>query len=94
VAVNVPNPGLYVQGLGEHLTQFRNALQQLLNDAAYLNAMGGTAFLEAAYPAGIGLAAADAATVENAISIVVPSNSTVQAIQAYLASTEQLWGGQ
>lgn len=94
MAVNVPNPGIYQQGLGQHIVQFRDALQRLLNDAAYLNQMGGLAFLQAAQPNGMGLSAADAQIIQNAIGVVTPGNATVIAIQNYLVTTEGLWGGQ
>jgi len=84
----VPNPGIYQQQLGQHVVQFRNALQALLNDAAYLNSMGGTTFLTTA----MGLSSADAAVVMATVGAVTPANSTVQAINAFLVSTEPLWG--
>lgn len=90
MAVNTPNPGVYFTNLGAHVVNFRDALQALLNDAAYLNAMGGATFLEAAP---FSLSSADAATVMNTVGQVTPANSTVQAIQSFLASTEPLWGG-
>lgn len=90
MAVNAPNPGVYFQTLGAHATAFRDALKNLLNDAAYLNAMGGAAFLEAAP---FSLSAADAQQVVNTIGAVVPANATVQAVQAFIASTEFIWGG-
>ena len=91
MAINVPNPGIYFSTLGAHAVAFREALQDLLNDAAYLQAMGGATFLEAAP---FSLSAADAAVVVNTIGAVIPTNPTVEAIQAFLASTEPLWGGQ
>jgi len=93
MAVNVPNAGNYQQSLGAHLVAFRDALQRLLNDAAYLNSMGGLTFLQAAPPAGMGLSAADAQIIQNSIGVVIPTNATVIAIQNYLATTEALWGG-
>lgn len=89
MAVNVPNPGLYVQQLGSHATAFRDSLQALLNDAAYLNAQGGASFLQNS----LGMAPADATAVVTVIGAVIPSNTTVQAVQAFIASTEFLWGG-
>lgn len=90
MAVNVPNPGNYFGNLGQHVVTFREALHVLLNDAAYLNAMGGAAFLQAAP---FSLSAADAQAVMSTIGAVVPGNSTVQALQAFIAQTEPLWGG-
>ncbi len=90
MAINVPNPGNYYTQLGQHCTAFRDALNNLLNDAAYLQAMGGTAFLEAAP---FNLAAGDAATVMNTVGAVTPNNGVVQTLQQFIASTEPLWGG-
>lgn len=90
MAVNTPPPSSYQVNLGAHVVAFRDALQVLLNDAAYLNSMGGATFLETT----MGMSAADAQTVVSTIGAVTPGNSTVQSIQAFLASTETLWGGQ
>lgn len=90
MAINTPNPGLYQQQLGQHVVSFRDALQALLNDAAYINAQGGTAFLTGP----MGLSPADAQVVVSTIGAVTPGNAVVQQIQAFLASTEPLWGGQ
>jgi len=91
MAVNVPNPGIYQQQLGQHVTAFRDALQALLNDAAYLNSMGGATFLQAPP---FSLAAADAQLIVSTIGAVTPANAVVQQIEAFLVSTEPLWGGQ
>lgn len=93
MAVNVPQSAGYQQQLGFHCTQFRNALQQIMNDAAWLNSMGGATFLEAAAPNGLGLSTADATAIMTAIGVVTPQNATVQSIQAWLATTQFLWGG-
>lgn len=90
MAINTPNPGLYQQQLGQHVVSFRDALQALLNDAAYINSMGGATFLTTV----IGLSAADAQMVVSTVGAVTPGNAVVQQIQAFLASTEPLWGGQ
>ena len=89
--INAPNPGVYFQTLGAHAVAFREALQNLLNDAAYLQSMGGIAFLEAAP---FSLSPTDAQLIMNTIGAVVPSNTTVQAVQAFINTTEPLWGGQ
>lgn len=91
MAVNVPNPGLYFALLGQHCVALREAVQDLLNDAAYLNAMGGATFLEAAP---FNLAAADATAIMNTIGAVSPAASVVTEIQNFIESTEPLWGGQ
>lgn len=90
-AVNLPNPGTYAQQLGGHVVAFREALQNLLNDAAYLNSQGGTAFLTAPP---YSFNASDAALIMATVGAVTPTNTTVEAIQAFLAQTEPLWGGQ
>jgi hypothetical protein len=91
MAVNTPNPGNYLAKLGQDLVNFRNALQTLMNDANYLNSMGGVAMLEAAP---FNMTAADAQYVVNAIGAVTPTNAVVTAINNYLNGTQQLWGGQ
>lgn len=91
MAVNTPNPGTYFGDLGAHLVAFRDSLQRLINDAAYLNAAGGAAFLQAAP---FNLTTTDAQLVVSTVGAVTPANSVVQQIQAFLASTEPLWGGQ
>lgn len=91
MAVNVPNSGTYQQQLGAHVTQFRDALQQLLNDAAYLNSMGGSTFLQGAP---FNLAPADADKIMQTVGAVTPQNSVVSQLQTWLASTQPLWGGQ
>lgn len=89
MAINVPNPGVYQQQLGQHIIQFRDALQALLNDAAYLNSVGGATFLTGT----MGLTPADATTVMNTVGAVTPQNSVVQSLQNWLATTQPLWGG-
>jgi hypothetical protein len=89
--VNLPNPGTYLSQLGSDCANFRDALQRLLNDAAYLSAIGGVATLEAAP---FNIDAADAQAIMNTVGIVTPGNGVVQSIQAFIASTEFLWGGQ
>lgn len=90
MTVNAPNPGLYTSQLGNHCVALRNALNDLLNDSAYLASMGGTVFLEAAP---MNLAPADATVVMNTVGAVIPTNAVVQALQAFIATTEPLWGG-
>jgi hypothetical protein len=90
VAVNVPNPGNYVAQLGQHLVNLREAINDLVQDGVYLNAMGGAAFLEAAP---MNFATADATNITNIIGAVTPTNATVEAINAYLASAVTLTGG-
>lgn len=91
MAVNIPNPGNYEQQLGADIVLLRQAINNLLRDGAYLNAMGGAAFLEAAP---FSLSAADATTIVNTIGGVTPANATVQAIEAFLTAAITLTGGQ
>ncbi len=91
MAVNVPNSGTYQQQLGQHVTTFRDALQQLLNDAAYLNSMGGSAFLTAAP---FSLSQTDADKIMSTVGAVTPAATVVQQLTAWLNSTQALWGGQ
>jgi len=90
MSVNTPNPGIYFQQLGQDLVNLRIALDALIRDAAYLNAMGGAAFLEAAP---FNLSATDAVAVAGAIGAVTPTNAAVVAIQAFLTSAIPLTGG-
>ena len=89
MAVNLPNPGSYLLQLGQHSKALRDALQDLINDGAYLNNIG-VATLEAPP---FSLAAADAQNIINVFGAVTPANPTVEAIEAFIASTEFIWGG-
>lgn len=91
MATNLPNPGNYISNLGADIVALRNALNNLLKDGAYLNAMGGAPFLEAAP---FSLSTADAVAIANVITAVTPTNPTVQAIETFLASAITLTGGQ
>lgn len=91
MSVNTPNPGTYFQQLGQDIVSLRNALDALLRDGAYLNTMGGAAFLESPP---FSLSTADATAIANTIGAVTPTNSTVQAIEAFLNSAIGLTGGQ
>jgi len=90
MAINVPNPGIYQGVLGQHCVDLRNALQELLDDSAYITAMGGASFLTAS----MGLSSADATVIMNTVGAVTPQNSVVQSLQAWIASTAPIWGGQ
>jgi hypothetical protein len=88
--VNLPNPGLYYGQLGQHLIALQTAIDNLVQDATYLNAMGGTAFLEAAP---FSLDANDAQLIVGTVGAVTADNTVVQQIQAFLLSAIQLTGG-
>jgi hypothetical protein len=88
MAVNVPNPGLYLGNLSSHITALRNAYQTVLNDNAYIAAMGGATFLEAASPNGLALASGDASAIVAALGNLAASN-----LGTALTDSETLWGG-
>lgn len=90
MAVNVPNPGAYLGQLGTHLVALRDAINNLVQDATYVNAMGGAAFFEAAP---FNLSATDAQFVASTIGAVTATNPTVVAINNYLASAVTLTAG-
>jgi arginase family enzyme len=60
MATNVPNPGIYLDGIGTLLVGVRDNLARLLDQRQYIASMGGETFLTAAYPDGLGMAKADA----------------------------------
>ena len=91
MTANIPNPGLYIAQLGTDIVALRVAIDNLIRDATYLNAVGGAAFLEAAP---FNMSPADATLWANTIGAVTPNNATVQAIEAFLASAVPLTGGQ
>lgn len=90
MTVNPPNPGSYFTNIGQHIVNLRQALNDLLIDAAYLNSVGGVAFLEAAP---FSLSSTDATNFSNVISLVVPSNPTVQAIEGFISNATQYTAG-
>jgi hypothetical protein len=90
MAVNVPNPGSYLATIGQHLVNLREAINDLVQDGAYINAMGGAAFLSAAP---MNIDAADAQFIANNIGAITPNNTTVEAINAFLTATITLTGG-
>lgn len=90
MAVNVPNPGSYLSQLGQHVVDLQSAIDNLVADGTYLNAMGGAAFLEAAP---FNLSAGDAALIESTIGAVTATNSVVEQINAFITSAVTLTGG-
>ena len=90
MSVNVPNPGNYLAQLGNDVVALRIAINNLVRDGEYLNAMGGAAFLEAAP---FSLSTTDAQTVATLIGAVTPTNSTVEAINAFITSAVSLTAG-
>ena len=90
MTINIPNPGGYFQQIGNDVVALRVALNDLIRDAKYINAVGGAAFFQAAP---FNLSAADAQQLASVIGAVVPTNPTVIAVQAFLDSAETLTGG-
>jgi hypothetical protein len=94
MAANLPNPGIYQQQLGTHCVNAREAMNRLLADCVYINAMGGLAFLTGDVTAGgMGIDATTAAVIMATIGALTPENTNVQQIQALIAGTATLWGG-
>lgn len=88
--VNLPNPIAYPAQLGQHLVALREALNDLIQDGTYINAMGGATFLEGPP---FNFLPADATAIATVIGAVTPTNPTVVAIQNFLASAVSLTGG-
>ena len=88
MAVNVPNPGVYLGNLAGHITSLRDAYQTVLNDNAYITAMGGATFLEAASPGGLGLSSGDASAIVAGLGNLAGSS-----LGTALTDSETLWGG-
>lgn len=88
--VNLPNPGSYYAQLGQHLVDLQRAIDNLVADATYINAMGGAAFLEAAP---FSLDANDAQLIVGTVGAVTSTNPVVLQIQSFLESAVQLTGG-
>jgi len=99
MAVNVPNPGVYLTQLGAELTALRDAFDKLVNSNAYIASMGGSAFLQAAVPGGLGMSSGDAsaliATLGNHASLATQYNGGAQAAALnYRSNGQPFWGGQ
>lgn len=96
MAANLPNPGLYQQKLGQHCVNARLAMQQLMADCVYINAMGGLAFLTGDYAsgAGLGIDGPSAEVIMATIGALTPASANVQQIQALIEGTATLWGGE
>lgn len=89
MSVNLPNPALYQAQLGQHCTAFRNALNDLIQDATYLNGNGGISLLES-----LGIAPTDAQQIVSVIGSVTNTNPVVQSVETFIQSTVFLWGAQ
>lgn len=90
MAVNVPNPGSYFADIAARITAIRDAFQGshgIVNANAYLTAMGGATFLEAAP---FSLSTNDANAVVAALGNLANQPALVTALQ----NSETIWGGQ
>lgn len=99
MSVNVPNPGTYVLQLAQNFVNVRNDFQAILNANNYIASMGGTAFLTAAFPEGMGMTTADAnaliaALGNHAALALVYAGGTPGAAFNYMTNGEPFWGGQ
>lgn len=99
MAVNVPNPGSYLSQIGQNFVNVRDNLQALVTANNYVAAMGGTAFLEAAPPNGLGMSPADApafiaALGNHATFATIYQGGQPGAALNYLANAEPFTGGQ
>jgi hypothetical protein len=95
MTINSPNPGLYLQGVSNSVTNLRDNFQTILFQNAYLTSEGGATFLENT----IGLSAADAATFVASLGNLAALAAIYQggapgAALNYQANSEPLWGGQ
>lgn len=89
MAVNVPNSLAYFMALGNHIVALREALADVVQDATYLNDMGGSAFLQAQF-------GTDQPTADNTAAVIgaaTSTNATVVAVQNFIASATFLTGG-
>lgn len=99
MAANVPNPGNYLASIGILFTNIRDGMAQCQYQSQYIASMGGQAFLEAAYPNGLGMSATDAAaliaSLGNMSTLATAYQGGPQAPQLnYEANTQPFWGGQ
>lgn len=89
---------MYLTQLGTEFTALRDAFDKLVNSNGYIGSMGGTAFLTAAAPNGLGMSAGDAAALTAALgnhtALAGQYNGGAQAPALnYRANGEPFWGG-
>jgi hypothetical protein len=92
MAINVPNAGNYLSDISQKIAALRDAFQGsqgIVNANNYLVAMGGTAFLTALPPNGIGMSGPDA----SALVAALGNLATQPALVSALANSETAWGG-
>lgn len=98
MAVNAPNPGSFLGQISQAVVGLRNDFQTIANLESYINSMGGTTFLEAAFPAGIGMSPVDAAVVISTLGNLAALEAVYTGGQPgaaldYRSNSEPLWGG-
>jgi hypothetical protein len=88
MAVNVDVQ--FLPNIGNHLVALRVAMDALVRDGTYINAMGGAALFEAAP---FNLLSGDAQFIATNIGAVTADNSVVESVYAFLEACVGLTGG-
>jgi hypothetical protein len=99
MAVNVPGASDLEAQIGRELVALRDDFQKLVNRNAYINQMGGTNFLTAAPPNGLGMQPGDAAALVAALgnhaNLATQYTGGAQApAMDYKSNGSPFWGGQ
>jgi hypothetical protein len=85
--INVPNPGTWESQVGQQFIEFRNAWVAIVNQNAFVAAIGGAATLEAAP---FSMSSNDAAALIAALGNITNLAGT----QAAINGTQPFWSGQ
>lgn len=98
MAVNAPNPSLFLQQITDAVVGIRDDFDTIVDKLAYINSVGGKSFLTAVAPDGLGMNSADAdtllATLGNHIALnAVYHGGTQGAPLDYCSNGQPLWGG-
>ena len=99
MAANVPNPGLYLSGLGQLFTTTRDNFNKIVQANNYIEAMGGETFLTTAAPNGLGMESTDAAALIAALgnwtqlSAVANGAATQTSELNFISNSSPFWGG-
>lgn len=88
MAVNVDVS--FLPNIGNHLVALRIAMDALVRDGTYLQAMGGATFLEGAP---FSLLSDDATAIVNTVGSVTADNPVVQQVYLFLSECVTLTGG-
>jgi hypothetical protein len=99
MAVNVPNPGSYLNQIAILFTGIRDQMQEVIDQNSYIGSMGGATFLTDAYPDGLGMTPADAnallAALGNHAAVATGYHGGTPAPQLdYKSNGSPFWGGQ